>query len=343
LQVTDTNGCISSDTLTISLFEPANANAGFNVSICPNQSILLTATGGVTYNWEPANFVNRPDTAIVLASPNDDMEFIVQVTDSNGCVDFDTMQVLVFIANTNPDTLICKGDSIQAAIFGDPATSFSWSPSAGVSDSSIYNPYLSPNITTSYIVDIENASGCQITDTLIIEVPDPVADFDTLINAGCDGVVVTYTNTSEENLSIEWLFSDGETSTENDIEKVFSFSNDFSATLLVVDEYGCTNSKTYNGSSLSFDDYFSIEKPNVFTPDGDGLNDQFIIDVPGKIYECTDLIIYNRWGQIQFISTGNNLSWDGRNNVGQIVPNGTYFYTLTVKDKSFNGSLSIYK
>jgi gliding motility-associated-like protein len=94
---------------------------------------------------------------------------------------------------------------------------------------------------------------------------------------------------------------------------------------------------------LGFDDYFNIERPNVFTPDGDGLNDIFFIDVPGKIYECTDLVIYNRWGQIQFISTGNNLRWDGRNNVGNIVSNGTYFYTLSVKDKSYNGSVSLYR
>ena len=139
------------------------------------------------------------------------------------------------------------------------------------------------------------------------------------------------------------MFSDGTTSTNNQIEKEFVFGQDFSATLNVEDEYGCTNTRTFSGTSLSFDDYFSIKKPNVFTPNGDGKNDQFIIEVPGKLYECTDLVIYNRWGQIQFISTGNNLSWDGRNNVGKIVPNGTYFYTISIKDKSYNGSISIYK
>lgn len=343
LQVTDSNGCINTDTLTISLYEPAVANAGFNVSICPNETVLLSASGGELYNWEPANFVNRPDTSIVIASPNDDMEFIVQVTDSNGCVDFDTLQVLVFMASTNADTIICKGDTIQANIFGDPATTFRWSPSSNISDSSVYNPFLFPNTSTSFLVEIENAAGCKITDTLVVQVPDPIASFDTTIYAGCEGVIINYVNTSENNLIIEWEFSDGEISDEIEIEKVFTFNQTFSATLTVRDQYNCINSKTYNGQSLGFDDYFNIKRPNVFTPDGDGLNDIFFIDVPGKIYECTDLVIYNRWGQIQFISTGNNLRWDGRNNVGNIVSNGTYFYTLSVKDKSYNGSVSLYR
>ena len=343
LQATDSNGCINTDTAIITLYDPAIANAGFNLSICLDESVLLTASGGESYNWEPSNFVNRPDTSIVLATPNDDMDFIVEVIDSNGCIDFDTIQVQVFIANSISDTLICKGDSIQANIFGDPAVEFSWSPSIGVSDSSVYNPYLSPMNTTTYLLDITNASGCLITDTIVIEVPNPLASFDTTLQAGCNGVVVNYINTSDNDLNINWIFSNGESSILNEVQKEFTFDEDYSATLNVEDQNGCTNSVTVTGTSLTFDDYFSIYKPNVFTPNGDGENDQFIIDVPGKLYECTDLVIYNRWGQIQFISTGNNIRWDGRNNVGQMSPNGTYFYTLTIKDKEYGGSLNLYR
>ena len=343
LQATDLNGCINTDTAIIYLYEPANANAGFNLSICLDESVLLTASGGVSYNWEPSNFVNRPDTSIVLATPNDDMEFIVEVIDTNGCIDFDTIQVQVFIANSIGDTLICKGDSVQANIFGDPGVEFSWTPTNGVSDSSIFNPYLSPMNTTTYLLDITNASGCVITDTIMVVVPDPIASFDTTLQAGCNGVVVNYINTSNSDLNINWIFSNGESSILNEVEKEFTFNEDYIATLNVEDQYGCTNSVTVTGTSLTFDDYFSIYKPNVFTPNGDGENDEFIIDIPGKLYECTDLVIYNRWGQIQFMSTGNNIRWDGRNNVGQIAPNGTYFYTLTIKDKEYGGSLNLYR
>ncbi len=97
----------------------------------------------------------------------------------------------------------------------------------------------------------------------------------------------------------------------------------------------CTNSIDINIDTDLFENYFDIYYPNVFTPNGDGENDLFIVEVPGRINECTELIIYNRFGEIQFISTGNNLKWDGRNNVGVELPNGTYFYTLNVKNGFF--------
>ena len=53
-----------------------------------------------------------------------------------------------------------------------------------------------------------------------------------------------------------------------------------------------------------FDDYFTISEPNVFTPNGDGENDEFIIGIPHKVQPCAELTIYNRWGQIPIL-----LSW----------------------------------
>tara|TARA_B100001287_G_scaffold261698_1_gene250978 strand:+ start:20774 stop:27514 length:6741 start_codon:yes stop_codon:yes gene_type:complete len=343
LQVTDSNGCINTDTVVISLYEGANAEAGFDQNICPNDSVILTGSGGVTYHWEPENLIDQPDSAVVIVTPNENMYYFVEVTDTNGCRDTDSLQIRVYNAYTSPDTIICIGDSVQVNILGDASTTFNWTPTIAISDSYIDNPILFPTNTTTYFVEIGNSANCQIIDSLLVKVSEPIANFSKSVNAGCQGVIVNYVNTSENDLSIKWLFSDGETSFEQEIEKIFSFSEEFSASLTVEDEFGCKNTLVNNSNSLGFDDYFDITKPNVFTPDGNGENDIFFIDVPGKIYECTDLVIYNRWGQIQFISTGNNLRWDGRNNVGKIVPNGTYFYTLSVKNKLFKGSISLYR
>ena len=78
-----------------------------------------------------------------LAFPEDDIEFIVQVTDSNGCTDSDTMNVYIFLANISNDTVICKDDSFQANIYGDTPSSINWTPTDGVSDPTIGNPILS--------------------------------------------------------------------------------------------------------------------------------------------------------------------------------------------------------
>jgi gliding motility-associated-like protein len=339
LKVTDTFGCINYDSILVDIFNSAVASAGADIDTCANIPVQLLATGGVSYLWNDSIYLNRRNVANPLAFPNDDLEFIVQVTDSNGCIDSDTINVFIFLANTSNDTIICKDDSFQANIYGDLPTTITWSPVDGVSDPFIGNPVLSPFQTTTYLVNLNDNGGCTIVDTLVVDVPEIEATFDTLINAGCDGIEITYNNTSELELDFYWIFNDADSSTNNEIVKTFGFGSDYSGSLFVQDSNGCLESLTYSGEALTFDDYFTIIEPNVFTPNGDGDNDEFIIVIPEKVEECAELTIYNRWGQVQYFSTGNDLKWDGRNNVGSEAPAGTYLYTLSIKDKKFPGSL----
>ena len=344
VQVTDTNNCQTTDTVIVNVFAPAEADAGFNISSCANVPVQLNASGGELYNWTPANYVNHDTINNPLAFPDQDMDFIVEVTDSNGCMDTDTMRITVFTISINNDTLFCIGDSMQANVGGDPATIFSWTPTTGVSDSTSFEPWLSPTVTTTYTLTATNAQGCTFQDEILIEVPNPIASFDTTQLAGCEGVVINFTNTSNTDLSFVWSFSDGTNSTDADVEKVFDFNQLVGAILEVTDQYGCQDTATYNYNSLGFDDYFNIDDiPNVFTPNNDGNNDVFEIQVAGKLYECTVLKIFNRWGQVQFLSSGNNIKWDGRNSVGMSVPDGTYFYTLSIKEKQYSGAINVYK
>ncbi|MBS1635300.1 MAG: gliding motility-associated C-terminal domain-containing protein [Bacteroidetes bacterium] len=74
--------------------------------------------------------------------------------------------------------------------------------------------------------------------------------------------------------------------------------------------------------------------PNVFTPNEDGTNDSFRIDLP-KGFESKDFCIYNRWGNVIYqpeISDKNVLFWDGRTSSGEKVTDGTYFYILKYID-----------
>ena len=250
---------------------------------------------------------------------------------------------IVFMIYTVDDQLICLGDSVQLNVFGEPAISFSWSPAAGLSDPNIIDPWATPASSTAYTVTATDSQGCTDQDDVLVEISSDLASFDTEVVAGCDGVMATFTNTSDSNLDFIWSFSDGDTSTLEEVDHLYSFGDTFSATLTVTNEMGCVDSATFNGTALNFEDYFDIEIPNVFTPNGDGQNDHFIVEVPGRIYECVNLRIYNRWGQIMFISTGNNLKWNGRTSVGEKVPAGTYFYTIEVKDQYYNGSLNIFR
>jgi gliding motility-associated-like protein len=83
--------------------------------------------------------------------------------------------------------------------------------------------------------------------------------------------------------------------------------------------------------------------PNVFSPNGDGENDVFAVEVAGELNNCSDLKIYNRWGQIIFISTGGNTKWDGHTNVGQAVPEGTYFFVVEINGIKKSGSVAVFR
>ena len=108
VSTTDTNGCINTDTMVVALYDSADADAGFNVSACYNQGVQLNIWWCVLLR-EPSFYVNHPTLPDPLAFPNDDMTFTVQVTDSNGCIDFDDVNITVFIANAGTDTIICNG------------------------------------------------------------------------------------------------------------------------------------------------------------------------------------------------------------------------------------------
>lgn len=96
--------------------------------------------------------------------------------------------------------------------------------------------------------------------------------------------------------------------------------------LTVQDNSGCISS-----DSLCFeilDIYYTI--PNVFTPDGNGTNDAFIISNIGmKTLRCD---IYNRWGQLIYQWDGTNGFWDGRNTSGNECVDGVYYYTVFMAD-----------
>ena len=83
-------------------------------------------------------------------------------------------------------------------------------------------------------------------------------------------------------------------------------------------------------------DGLTIEIPNVFTPNGDNVNDLFTIKSTGV--KEIDLQIFNRWGQLLYSFNGVKASWDGINTNGGKAPDGTYFYLIELGGNG--GSLS---
>lgn len=79
--------------------------------------------------------------------------------------------------------------------------------------------------------------------------------------------------------------------------------------------------------------------PNVFTPNGDRVNDQFI-PFPYRGVKEIDLQVFNRWGQLVFTTHDPAIQWNGTlNNTGEPVPDGVYFYICKVFFKRLEGTL----
>ena len=81
----------------------------------------------------------------------------------------------------------------------------------------------------------------------------------------------------------------------------------------------------------------------MFTPNFDGDNDIFRVDMEGELNECSELSIFNRWGQLVYSSYGKNPEWNGKNKSGLDVSTGQYYYQLLIKEKSFYGKLYLFR
>ena len=100
---------------------------------------------------------------------------------------------------------------------------------------------------------------------------------------------------------------------------------------ITVEPCGCTDPAATNyNSTATIDDgscFYptpTVEAPNIITPNGDGANDIFEMDITNAVN--VELVIINRWGNVMHESNGVNPTWDGKTPGGTPAGEGTYFY-----------------
>jgi gliding motility-associated-like protein len=112
-------------------------------------------------------------------------------------------------------------------------------------------------------------------------------------------------------------------------------------TLSITDDKNCEASDsikiTVSGNSSN------ILVPNAFSPNGDGINDTWII-TNLSTYPGATVDVYNRYGQLVFHSENGSKTWDGTYN-GRALPMATYYYIIDLKnnEKKIAGSVTIFK
>jgi hypothetical protein len=164
--VSTTNGtCTATSTVTITVNPIPTVTVNAPPS-CSGSSVNVTANvtpSGGTYLWS-----NGLTTSSINVSPSTNTTYSVVYT-ANGCSNSGSGTVNV---NTAPIAVatgtasICQGASTQLNASG--GTSYSWTPSVGLSSATVANPMANPNTTTTYIATVTNAAGC--TDTAAVTV-----------------------------------------------------------------------------------------------------------------------------------------------------------------------------
>lgn len=98
LSVWDNKGCPKPgrDTIVVTVRPEILANAGRDTSIVVGQPLLLNATGAALFEWSPATGLSNPNISTPTATVPDDMSYIVKVYTSEGCYDYDTINIKVF-------------------------------------------------------------------------------------------------------------------------------------------------------------------------------------------------------------------------------------------------------
>jgi gliding motility-associated-like protein len=179
---------------------------------------------------------------------------------------------------------------------------------------------------------IHNGILYEVKDTIEVNgIEPPIAQFE-LIDEPVFDESIQFNNLSELATSYDWDFGDGSTSQEINPYHTYGFPKEYLVTLIATNDVGCQDivQKTFytrcKGRIIH----------NVFTPNGDGRNDQFYFDSLAICGEMITIQVFNRWGKVIFQTNDPYLPWDGGD-----FPSGTYYYVAKYRDGEEGGFITL--
>lgn len=149
----------------------SSVTAGNDTIICPGQTAVLWAQGGLNYYWTPASSLSNPFTSQVYATPLVPTLYYVTGVDQYGCSATDSVLVdlypLAFI-QTVPDVYAFYGDNVQLGATSSTPGPYVWYPTEYLSCVVCEDPVAQPNQNYTYEVSYVDANGCKASDTVNI-------------------------------------------------------------------------------------------------------------------------------------------------------------------------------
>jgi gliding motility-associated-like protein len=188
------------------------------------------------------------------------------------------------------------------------------------------------NPGTVYVMDTTLGAACaSLPDSCVTTpVPAPIAGFDTA-SIGNFQTTYQFADTSTGGTTWFWDFGDGTTSNLENPSHQYQGAGTYTVMQIVTNAAGCVDTIV---STVVVNEGILI--PNVFTPDGDGINDEFYI--PSSGFESFSIEIFNRWGTKIWDANSGQIRWDGHSTSGQMMSDGTYYFVLNAILKSQGGN-----
>ena len=234
---------------------------------------------------------------------------------------------VVVLPDAGADTSACTGTGGIELVGTGTAVSFSWEDLSGNTLST--NDTLSIDSTGCYVlVGVDGLCVAYDTACVVIDAL-PVPD------AGEDQTIPQYTNTTiggspttDPAFTLSWSPSNYLDDTSAFNPMVTSIDSATTYIVMVTDTNGCVGYDT-----ILVDVYPEVVIPNGFTPNGDGVNDDWQIDFIEQ-FPGVEVEVYNRWGQQLFYNVGYTQRFDGMYN-GKELPEGTYYYVIKLNHPVF--------
>ncbi|MFW6268053.1 MAG: gliding motility-associated C-terminal domain-containing protein [Marinilabiliaceae bacterium] len=196
--------------------------------------------------------------------------------------------------------------------------------------------YNAPYEDMTYVVTVTDRFGNEKEASTDYEAIAVKADFETEVlkdapeherhdeTEGSAPLEIEFTDESQGDVTaLEWTFGDAGKSVDRDPRFVFTEAGKDSVTLKVVNrDSGCEDVSDPHIVTVMES---ALDVPNVFTPNGDGINDEFRVSF--RSLKEFEMVIFNRWGRKVYESTDPEEGWDGTVG-GKIGAPGVYFYHI---------------
>ncbi|MCE3279222.1 MAG: C-terminal target protein [Bacteroidetes bacterium] len=214
---------------------------------------------------------------------------------------------------------------------------YSWNTNGGNILSGDGTNAASINQTGVYYVVATNTFGCTACDTVIVNESPVVPEASFVASPGeLTGVVpfeLNFSNTSQNANTYNWNFGDQNGTTVENPNYTFTTAGTYTVTLVASNNGRCADTTDV---IVKVEDEFMI--PDGFSPNGDGVNDVFVIRGIDR-FKGNKFVVFNRWGNQVHEAAPYTNQWDGSTNQdiqlgGNELPVGTYFYVLDLGDGS---------